>query len=532
MIQDAGRTRLKSVSLGQTGVTVTRLGLGLAPIAGLYTAVGDEAARATIEAAWEAGVRFFDTAPLYGHGLSERRAGAVLSSKPRSSYTLSTKVGRRLRASSSAPRDIWGEDLDNAVYWDFSGEGAVRSLEESLDRLGLDRVDLLHIHDPDNHYAEAVAGALPALAELRSEGRVGAISVGMNQAPMLADFVRTGMVDCVLLAGRYTLLDQRGLDELLPLCADRGVSVIGAGVFNSGILAGGSTFDYGPAPDAVRVRVEAIRAVCDRHGVPLRAAAVQFPLRHPVIAAILLGLRSPAEVSDAVAVLVEAARCSSDETYEFLAVAEATPEIAGVVGWASLTDPVLRDTIEGYRAAPGGPLLVGIRDQVQGRADDYLMEPAVHAGLRTIADLGLVNELVVTESQLPSVVFAASSVASTFVLDHLGKPHSFETWRASAAQLAALPNVVAKLSGLVTEVDDIRRVRAGGRRTVRDRTAHVRLGLAGLRAGFVLCGRQGPARGGAGRPAHTDLRRHRDRHLRPGAHHLKCAYPNREIWLP
>jgi D-threo-aldose 1-dehydrogenase len=294
---------MKTVSLGQTDVTVTRLGLGLAPIAGLYTAVGDDMAHATIEAAWDAGVRFFDTAPLYGHGLSERRAGAVLSSKPRSSFTMSTKVGRRVRSSSLGRRDIWGEDLDNDVYWDFSGTGTVRSLEESLDRLGLDRVDLLHIHDPDDHYAEAVAGALPALVELRREGRIGAVSVGMNQAPMLADFVRTGMVDCVLLAGRYTLIDQRGLDELLPLCADRGVSVIAAGVFNSGILAGGSTFDYGPASADVRARVDAVRAVCDRHGVPLRAAAVQFPLRHPVIASVLIGLRSPAEVSDAVAML-------------------------------------------------------------------------------------------------------------------------------------------------------------------------------------------------------------------------------------
>jgi D-threo-aldose 1-dehydrogenase len=294
---------MKTATLGRTGVTVTRLGLGLAPIGGLYTAVGDETARATIEAAWDAGIRFFDTAPLYGHGLSERRAGSVLSGKPRSSYTLSTKVGRRLRAASSVDQQLWAEDLDSTVYWDFSGEGAVRSLDESLDRLGLDRVDLLHIHDPDEHYAEAVAGALPALVSLRAAGRIGAVSVGMNQAPMLADFVRTGMVDCVLLAGRYTLLDQRGADELLPLCADRGVSVIGAGVFNSGVLAGGTTFDYAPVPDAVRARVEAIRAVCDRHGVPLRAAAVQFPLRHPVIAGILLGLRSPAEVTDAVAML-------------------------------------------------------------------------------------------------------------------------------------------------------------------------------------------------------------------------------------
>ena len=294
---------MKTVSLGQTGVTVTRLGLGLAPIGGLYTAVGDDMAHATIEAAWDAGVRFFDTAPLYGHGLSERRAGAVLSSKPRSSFTMSTKVGRRLRSSSSFVGDIWGEHLDSTVYWDFSGTGAVRSLEESLDRLGLDRVDLLHIHDPDDHYAAAVAGALPALVSLRTEGRIGAVSVGMNQAPMLADFVRTGMVDCVLLAGRYTLIDQRGLDELLPLCADRGVSVIAAGVFNSGLLAGGSTFDYGPVPAEVRARADAVRAVCDRHGVPLRAAALQFPLRHPVIASVLVGLRSPAEVLDALEML-------------------------------------------------------------------------------------------------------------------------------------------------------------------------------------------------------------------------------------
>jgi D-threo-aldose 1-dehydrogenase len=292
-----------TVQLGPTGVAVTRLGLGLAPIAGLYSAVGDDAAYATIEAAWAAGVRFFDTAPLYGHGLSERRAGHVLSSYPRSSFTLSTKVGRRLRPASPDDADIWSEPLENAIYWDLSGSGAVRSLEESLDRLGLDRVDVLHIHDPDDHYAEAVAGALPALVQLRSEGRIGAVSAGMNQAPMLADFVRTGLLDCVILAGRYTLLDQSGLDELLPLCSARGVSVIAAGVFNSGILAGGSTFNYAPAPPAVVARVDAIRLVCDRHGVPLRAAAVQFPFRHPAVASVLLGLRSPAEVQDAVAML-------------------------------------------------------------------------------------------------------------------------------------------------------------------------------------------------------------------------------------
>ena len=236
---------MKTAHLGQTQVAVTRLGIGLAPIAGLYSAVGDEQAYATVEAAWDHGIRFFDTAPFYGPALSERRAGHVLGGKPRAEYTLSTKVGRRLTAGGVGTVDVWSEPVTEKPYWDFSAEGARSSLAESLDRLGLDRVDVLHIHDPDDNYAEAVAGALPALVALRAEGRIGAVSVGMNQAEMLADFVRTGLVDCVLLAGRYTLLNQAGLKELLPLCASRGVSVIAAGVFNSGILAGGTTYDYG-----------------------------------------------------------------------------------------------------------------------------------------------------------------------------------------------------------------------------------------------------------------------------------------------
>jgi D-threo-aldose 1-dehydrogenase len=293
---------MKTVCLGQTGVAVTRLGLGLAPIGGLYTPVGDAQAYATIEAAWDRGVRFFDTAPLYGHGLSERRAGHVLAGRPRAGYTLSTKVGRRLAPVRSAP-GMWTETAAEGPFWDFSSDGARRSLAESLDRLGLDRVDVLHIHDPDDHYAEAVAGALPALVELRAEGRIGAVSAGMNQAEMLADFVRTGLLDCILLAGRHTLLDQSGLSELLPLCASTGVSVIAAGVFNSGILAGGSTYDYAPASPSVMAKTAAIRDICDRHGVPLRAAALQFPFSHPAVVSVLVGLRSPAEVADAVDLL-------------------------------------------------------------------------------------------------------------------------------------------------------------------------------------------------------------------------------------
>ncbi|MER5627440.1 aldo/keto reductase [Streptosporangium sp. NPDC002544] len=301
------------VQLGRTDVQVTRLGLGLAPLAGLYREVGDGQAYATVEQAWELGIRYFDTAPLYGSGLSERRAGQVLAGKPRAEFAVSTKVGRRLvrsggREAAPDPGDrndtIWAEPTGVAPIWDFSSEGVLRSYAESLDRLGLERADVLHIHDPDDYYPEALAGALPALVGLRAEGRIGAVSVGMNQADVLADFVRTGEVDCVLLAGRYTLLDQSGLAELLPLAADRGVSVIAGGVYNSGLLADpkpGATYDYLPAPVDLLARALAVQEICARHDVPLRAAAIQFPLGHPAVVSVVIGARSPAEVADAVA---------------------------------------------------------------------------------------------------------------------------------------------------------------------------------------------------------------------------------------
>ncbi|RKR91201.1 D-threo-aldose 1-dehydrogenase [Micromonospora pisi] len=304
--------------LGTTDVEVTRLGLGLAPLGGLYRAVGAAQASATLERAWELGFRYFDTAPLYGAGLSERRAGSVLAGKPRDEFTLSTKVGRLLVPGREAPRggrhrepdpepvdhndEIWAEPVDLTPAWDFSADGTRRSYAESLDRLGLDRADVLHVHDPDDHYADALAGALPALVELRGQGRIGAVSVGMNQAEMLADFVRTGDVDAVLLAGRYTLLDQSGLAELLPLCARERVSVIAGGVYNSGLLADpkpGATYDYLPAPAELLDRARAIQDVCAKHGVPLRAAAIQFPLGHPAVASVVVGARSADEVTDA-----------------------------------------------------------------------------------------------------------------------------------------------------------------------------------------------------------------------------------------
>jgi D-threo-aldose 1-dehydrogenase len=290
------------VRLGRTGVSVTRLGLGLAPLGGLFSPVGEQQARATVERAWQLGIRYFDVAPLYGNGLAERRSGAVLAGKPRAAFTLSTKVGRLLRPGGGA-QDIWAEPPGVAPVFDFSAAGVLTSYRESLERLGLDRVDVLHLHDPDDHFEPAVGEALPALVELRARGLIGAVSAGMNQAAMLAAFVRTGAMDCVLLAGRYTLLDQSGAAELLPLCADRGVPVIAAGVFNSGLLAEprrGATFDYAPADARLLDRALAVQAVCARHDVPLRAAALQFPLTHPAVTCVLVGARSPAEVDDAV----------------------------------------------------------------------------------------------------------------------------------------------------------------------------------------------------------------------------------------
>jgi D-threo-aldose 1-dehydrogenase len=293
---------LERVPLGGTDVTVTRLGMGLAPIGGLYTPVGDRAAADTIEAAWQAGIRFFDTAPSYGSGLSERRAGAVL--RGRDGYTLATKVGRRLVPGADDPGGMWAESTGDVPVVDFSAEGVRASYRESLDRLGLDRADVLHIHDPDRHFGAALEGAVPALVDLRREGRIGAVSAGMNQSAMLTAFARTGHFDCFLLAGRYTLLDQSGLDDLLPVCAHSGISVIAGGVYNSGVLADprpGATYNYRAAEAETVERARALAAVCARHDVPLRAAALQFPLGHPAVACVLIGMRSPAEVADAMA---------------------------------------------------------------------------------------------------------------------------------------------------------------------------------------------------------------------------------------
>jgi D-threo-aldose 1-dehydrogenase len=303
----------EEVPLGGTGLTVTRVGLGTAALGGLYEVVADGAARATIDRAWALGLRFFDTAPLYGHGLSEARLGAALAGRTRSEFVLATKVGRLLRAGAppddsqlSGGLERWpGVPPVNPVF-DFSYDGVLRSVEESLERLGLDRVDVLHIHDPDDHYEEALDGAYRALDRLRGEGTIAAVGAGMNQCELLVRFARDAEFDCFLLAGRYTLLDQSALAELLPLCLERGVAVVLGGVLNSGILADprpGGTYDYGLAPPEVVERARRLDAVCRRHGVPLKAAALQFPLAHPAVTSVLVGARSVAELEEDLALL-------------------------------------------------------------------------------------------------------------------------------------------------------------------------------------------------------------------------------------
>lgn len=307
------------VRLGRTRLEVTRLGLGLAPIGGLYTAVTQEAAVATVERGLHHGLRLFDTAPLYGHGVSERRTGLALGAHPRADFVLSTKVGRLLVEGTGQTQSHWVDLPDDLVpRFDFSYDGVRRSFEESLARLGLDRIDILHIHDPDEHFDEAMSGAYQALADLRADGIIGAIGAGMNQAAMLARFAVEGDFDCFILAGRYTLLDRSGLDELLPLCAERGIGVIAAGVYQSGLLADpqpGKTDNYQPVRLERLKQALELQGICAEFGVPLRAAAVQFPFSHPAVTSVIVGVRSPEEVDDAVAMM---AHPIPDELWERL----------------------------------------------------------------------------------------------------------------------------------------------------------------------------------------------------------------------
>jgi D-threo-aldose 1-dehydrogenase len=296
----------ETAPLGDSTVSVTRLGLGTAPLGGLYAPVAHEAALRTIDAAWQAGIRFFDTAPLYGHGLAETRLGEALAGRPRDSYVLATKVGRLLRP-------VKGNAVEDRHYkgtppvapvFDFSYDAVMKSVQESLARLKLDRIDVLHIHDPDDHYDAALAGAYLALAQLRREGVVGAIGAGMNQWEMLQGLAVHGNFDCFLLAGRYTLLDRSAEASLLPMCERRSISIIAGGVYNSGILADprvGAKYNYEAAPSALVAEAQRLEGICKAHGVPLKAAAIQFPFTHPAVSAVLTGARSEDELRDNVA---------------------------------------------------------------------------------------------------------------------------------------------------------------------------------------------------------------------------------------
>ncbi|MET9897163.1 aldo/keto reductase [Streptomyces sp. NPDC006446] len=293
-------------SLGGSGVRVSGLSFGAAGIGNLFTEVTDEQAYQAVDAAWASGIRYFDTAPHYGLGLSERRLGAALRDRPRAAYTVSTKVGRLLE-----PVEAGGDDLADGFavpathrrVWDFSADGVRRSLDASLERLGLDRVDVVYLHDPDDHAEQAFREGYPALEKLRSQGVVGAIGAGMNQTEMLTRFVRETDVDVVLCAGRYTLLDHRALTGLLPAAQARGISVVIGGAFNSGLLADPgpeATYNYAVASGELLERTLRLKEIAERHGTTLRAAALALPAAHPAVASVLVGARSADEVRDCV----------------------------------------------------------------------------------------------------------------------------------------------------------------------------------------------------------------------------------------
>jgi D-threo-aldose 1-dehydrogenase len=287
-----------------TSVSLTELGFGASVIGNLYRVTPADDATAAVDAAWEAGLRYFDTAPHYGLGLSERRLGAALRDRPRDEYVVSSKVGRLL-VPNEEPRGVDTEGFvvrdDLRRNWDFSRDGVLRSIEATLERTGLDRLDVVYLHDPDDHWRQAAEEAMPTLADLRDQGVIGAIGAGMNQSAMLARFLRETAADVVMLAGRYTLLDQSALDDVLPAARVLGKSVVAVGVFNSGLLshdrpAEGMKYDYQEAPPALLARARAIAQICAAHGTTLPAAAIAFPHTHLSIINVTLGMRNPEQV--------------------------------------------------------------------------------------------------------------------------------------------------------------------------------------------------------------------------------------------
>jgi D-threo-aldose 1-dehydrogenase len=291
------------------GLALTEIGLGAAQFGNLFRETSDDASTAAVNEAWDRGIRYFDTAPHYGIGLSERRLGAAIAGLPRAEYVLSTKVGRAL-----VPTPDRASELDEhgfmtpAVYrreWDFSRDGILRSIEQSLVRLGLDYIDIAYMHDPDDHWAEASTTGIAALIELRDQGVVRAIGAGMNHSAMPTRFVRECDVDIMMIAGRYTLLDREAGQELLPLALERGVSIVSAAPYNSGLLSksqvpADAKYQYTQASPELISRARAMAEVCATYGVGLPDAAVQFALRHPAVVSVVVGMRNAEQVTSTV----------------------------------------------------------------------------------------------------------------------------------------------------------------------------------------------------------------------------------------
>jgi D-threo-aldose 1-dehydrogenase len=299
--------------LGRTRLELTELGFGAGPLGDFYGAIPSSTAAATVEAAWQAGIRSFDTAPLYGYGRSELRLGHVLREMPRDDYVLCSKVGRYfvpLKPGDDTSK-LRAGGLPFRPVLDYSYDGAMRSLEHSLLRLGVARLDIVHLHDLDawacggeeaaeDCLRQAESGAFKALAELRARGDIGAIGVGVNQPAWAARIVRALDLDCVMIAGRYSLLNQEALDELFPLCLRRKIGVLAAGPFNGGLLARGPApgvrYNYAEPPAAIFERLRGLQAVCQRREVPIAAAALQFTAAHPAVTSVVAGAMSPDEV--------------------------------------------------------------------------------------------------------------------------------------------------------------------------------------------------------------------------------------------
>jgi D-threo-aldose 1-dehydrogenase len=294
-------TIIEQVPVRDTGLQISRLVHGCSSIGGLYSVCDPEIAAGGLAAAWDVGIRTFDTAPHYGVGMAEERLGAFLASKPRSEFVVSTKVGRLLVATDE---DVEGVDgffgtPQRTRIRDYSGDGVRRSIEDSCERLGLDKIDIALIHDPDDYWEAAIGEAIPALVQLRSEGTVKAIGIGINIADMATRFVKEADIDCVLIAGQYSLVEESATETLFPACSDAGVAVIAAGVYESGILANpkaGANFRYEAAPDELVARVAKIAGVCARYDVPLPAAALQYVLANPAVDAVTIGARAEARV--------------------------------------------------------------------------------------------------------------------------------------------------------------------------------------------------------------------------------------------